>query len=171
MLLDTGAQISLINKNAIQNKDLINSKNKITISSIHGCEKTLGEIAATIQKDNSRIPIQLQVTKNSFLKEDGIIGYDVIGDKGIINGPNKTLTIYSNNSQVEFPITTHEQNVYMNLITVNNAIQEFHDIEYLSPNEIYPSYDLNLKKVKSITHEINENKIKIKPIFVSTPDA
>lgn len=169
MLLDTGAQISLINKNAIKNKDLINTENKITISSIHGSEKTLGEIAATIQKDNSKIPIQLQVTKNSFLKEDGIIGYDVIGENAIINGPTKTLTIFSNNSQVDFPISSHEQNSYTNLITVNNAIQELHEIEYLGYNEIYPNYNLNLKTVKSITHEINENKIRITPLKASTP--
>lgn len=76
MLLDTGAQISLINPDVIQNKSLINTRNKTTISSIHGSENTIGEINANILKDNKNIPIQLHVTKNPILKEDGILGYD-----------------------------------------------------------------------------------------------
>lgn len=167
MLLDTGAQVSLINKNIIENQSLINTRNRIKISSIHGSEDTLGEISAIIQKDDTNIPIQLQVTKNSSLREDGILGYDFIGEKGIINGPNRTLTIKSDNTETAFPIKTQDFNSSINRITFDNITQELYNIDYLGSNEIYSKYETNLKKVQAITYEINENQIQIK----STPDA
>lgn len=68
MLIDTGAQVSLINEKLIPNKSLINTKNKITISSIHGSESTLGNISVKILENNTNITIQLQVTKKPITK-------------------------------------------------------------------------------------------------------
>lgn len=164
MLIDTGAQISLINKNIIQNQSLIDERNKITISSIHGSENTLGNISAIIQKDDTQIPIQLQVTKNIALKEDGILGYDVIGEKGIINGPNKILTLKSNDKNIEFPIKTDDRIQNINLVTIKEEIEELHRVEYLEYNEINPQYDVNMLKVQNITEQLDENKIRIKPL-------
>lgn len=165
MLIDTGAQISLINNKIIKDKSLINQHNKITIRSIHGSEDTLGDIAASIHKDNTKIPIKLQVTENTFLKEDGILGYDIIGEKAIINGPCKMLTLNSNNSKFDFPINSY----YNNDNTVNSVnfikeVETLQQIEYLNDHEINPYYKTKLQTVKSITHEINQYKIKIKPL-------
>lgn len=163
MLLDTGAQVSLINKNVIENQSLINTRNKITISSIHGSENTLGEISATIEKDDTNIPVQFQVTENAFLKEDGILGYDFIGEKAIIHGPNKTLIINSDYTETKFPIKPQDLNFQINQITLENTIQALHDIEYVKFNEIHPAYEDSLKTVQLITHEIDENRIQIRP--------
>lgn len=166
MLIDTGSQISLINNKSIPNKALINTQNKIKISSIHGSENTLGEISANIHKDNTTIPIQLQVTKNSFLKEDGIIGYDVLGGKAIINGPTNTVTINSGNSKLVFPIKTNKRQD--NRVTnITEEIDQFNIINYLSEEEINPQYKINLRKVQSITEEISPTKIQIKPTKLS----
>lgn len=163
MLIDTGAQISIINKNSIQDQSKINTRNKITISSIHGSERTLGEIDAKISKEDKTIPIQLQVTKNTFLNEDGILGYDMIGENAIIDGPNRTITINSRETQLAFPIRRHsDNNAFVNLLF--NEIKKFQKIEYLKNNEINPQYEINLRRVQSITQEINLTKIKINPI-------
>lgn len=162
MLVDTGAQISLINRKAITNPSLINTNNKVTISSIHGSERTLGEITTTLQKDNIKIPILLQVTKNSAIKEDGILGYDIIGEKAIINGPSKTILIDTGKSYLKFPIEeykTPKSNTYT--INIEEEITCLNLIEYLNEKEINPQYEINLQRVRSITHEINSSKIKI----------
>lgn len=148
MLIDTGAQISLINNKVIDDPSIINTKNKIKISSIHGSENTMGEISTAILKDNTSIPIQLQVTKNEFLGEDGILGYDVIGKTAIINGPEKTLTINSENSKMEFPfkITPNKTN-FSN--TINDRFQ-LNEINYLSQEEKSPHDNRWEKLVKEI---------------------
>lgn len=171
MLVDTGAQVSLINNSIIKNPALINTENKITISSIHGSESTLGDISANIISNQANpIPIQLQVTKNKLLKEDGILGYDILGENAIINGPDKILTINSNSSYFKIPIKNHKTNTQINLINIDKEIKEFHNIEYVSFNETNPEYKYNLKKVQSITQEINENQIQIKPLKNSSPE-
>lgn len=164
MLVDTGAQVSLINNNIITNQSLINPENKITISSIHGSEDTLGDISATIHKNNTEIPIQLQVTNNKLLKEDGILGYDIIGEKVIIDGPNKKLFLNAGNTVLTFPVKSHRNQNVINTIKINDEIQSLGNIEYLSQNEINPHYERNLKGVKTITHQISPKKIKIIPI-------
>lgn len=159
MLIDTGSQISLINKKILKNESEINPQNKITISSIHGSEKTLGDINASIKQNNKTIPIQLQVTNNKFLNEDGILGYDIIGDSAIIDCPNKTITLNSKETNIKFPIRKHNNNSDINLIT--REIQSLQNIEYLNTKEISPQYEINLRRVQSITEEINPNAIKI----------
>lgn len=163
MLVDTGAQISLINNKIIQDQSKINRNNKIIISSLHGSEKTLGNISTKIRKDNTTIPIKLQVTNNEFLKEDGILGYDIIGDKAIVDGPNKKLTINSEYSAVDFPIRTNDNITNINLIQTPEEIQDLYQINYVTNEEIHPHYKANLQLVRSITEEISETKIKIKP--------
>lgn len=164
MLVDTGAQVSLISNKVIENKSLINPRNKITITSIHGSEDTLGDISARIHKNNSTIPIQLQVTENTILKEDGILGYDIIGEKAVINGPDKMLTLNSDNSTLNFPIKTKDCNKNKYSVNFIKEIEKLHNIEYLSDQEINPHYNINLQTVKTITRQINQNKIKIFPI-------
>lgn len=164
MLVDTGAQVSLVTNKIIGNKKLINPKNKITISSIHGSEDTLGDISATIHENNTEIPIKLQVIKNTFLNEDGILGYDIIGDKAIIHGPKNTITLNSNNSVLEFPFKTNYRISSINSSDMNEEIQQLNNIEYLSDNEKSSQYQVNLQTVRSITHQINHSKIKISPI-------
>lgn len=174
MLVDTGAQISLINQNIIANQELINPENKITLRSIHGSESTLGDISATIYKNNDTIPVQLQVTKNSFLTEDCILGYDILGERAIINGPNKTVTINTGNSSVHYPICgNHPKETCNNFIIkpdvesndhtneINMIIQEFQNIDYLTRQDTNPKYCKNLNIVKKITQEINDSKIRI----------
>lgn len=162
MLLDTGAQISLINKKVIKDPSRINIKNKIKIASIHGSENTLGDISTAILENNTTIPIQLQVTTNKFLKEDGILGYDVIGDNGIINGPEKTLTINSGHSQVKIPIKiTQNRNKFNNKDIETSQLNQ---INYLSKQEIHPQYETNLQRVRSLTEELSDTKIKINPV-------
>lgn len=163
MLIDTGAQISLIHNKIIPNKSLINTKNKFKICSIHGSEDTLGNISTKIRKNNTTIPIQLQVTTNTFLKEDGILGYDIIGEKAIIDGPNKTFTLHAGNSSLEFPINPNQQTDNYHLTNINEEIDKFHQIEYLSEKEIKPEYETNLLKIRTITREISSDKIEILP--------
>lgn len=104
----------------------------------------------------------MHVVKNAFINEDGILGYDVIGEKAVIHGPNKTITIKSSQSQIEFPLRQHNNNTSINLITEElHELQQFQNIEYLNNNEINPQYEINLKRVQSITQQINPNKIKI----------
>lgn len=186
MLVDTGAQISLINNKIIADQTLINPENKITIQSIHGSERTLGDISANIHKNNQVIPIQLQVTKNSFLKEDGILGYDILGEKAVINGPNRTVTINTGKSQVKFPICsiqdlnmcelnriqleipeTEMNSKLVHDTRINDTIQQFQNIEYVTKNEISPTYLKNLTRTQDITQEINESKIRIQQHYKS----
>lgn len=176
MLLDTGSQISLINQKSISDLSIVNPQNKITINSLHGSESTLGDVKAIINKDNLQIPIQLQVTRNLPLKEDGIIGYDILSENSIINGPDKTLTMTSTNSEIRFPITekTQENNLHnvlsnpeITILSSNNqendfTVKDLLNIDY-SCEEKDPKYLTNLQKVKNITHEINETQIKIIP--------
>lgn len=158
MLIDTGAQISLITDKMIKNTSKINTNNKITISSIHGTEETLGKIFTTINKNNVEIPIELHVTKNSSLKEDGILGYDVIGEKAIINGPEKTITIKSKTKPIQFEINR----VLKTNTDTNEEINNFHKIEYIKENEQESvHYQENLDRVRQLTHQINDTKIKI----------
>lgn len=161
MLVDTGAQISLINKQILQKKADINTNNGITISSIHGSEKTLGNIKANITKNNVQLPIQLQVTKNNALKEDGILGYDILGKSAIINGPKKILSMKAGSSFLKFPLKSETESS-----KPEDYMASLRNIEYLNHNEINPHYQVNLQRVQSITHEINENKIQIKPLNI-----
>lgn len=160
MLIDTGAQISLINKNVIHDPSLIKPQNKVSISSIHGTEDTLGDISAKILTNKKDIPLQLQVTKNIALTEDGILGYDVLGEQAIVDGPNKIVTINSENIKIEFPIKTHPYESRMDQI-FNKEIKKLYNIEYLNNIEINKEKMDKLSKVKLITQEINENKIQI----------
>lgn len=59
MLVDTEAQVSLITNKVIESPRLINPNKKITISSIHGSQNTLGEIKANIHKNNSKISVRI----------------------------------------------------------------------------------------------------------------
>lgn len=160
MLLDTGAEVSLINQKAIQDKTLINPQNRISINSLHGSERTLGDISANICKNNDTIPIKLQVTNNSFIKEDGILGFDFLGENGIVNGPTKTVTFSTRNSVMNYPF--QPQSNYIS--TINEEIRSFFKIEYLSDEEKNPQYEANLRTVKTITRQINHLKIEINPI-------
>lgn len=174
MLIDTGAQVSIINNKLISDKSRINPENKITISSIHGHENTLGEISAIIQKNNTRIPIQLQVAKDLALQEDGIIGFDVLGDSAVINGPKRIITFDTGNSKVDFHIKSDSSKMHISTISQDNtglrqnfksklaqAIQEFQDMEYVNGDELNNGYFANLLKVQEITQEIGDLKIKI----------
>lgn len=155
MLIDTGAQVSLIKHKAIQNQSLINTNDQITIKSIHGSEKTIGKINTNIQENNNNIPIELHVTNNIALKEDGILGYDFIRNPAIINGPSKIITLQSKNTTTSFPIEQREN------ISEDNEIKLFQKINYKTKYEISPHYQINLQRVKSITRHINSHKIKI----------
>lgn len=167
MLVDTGAQISLINKNSITNPSLINKNNTISISSIHGSEKTLGNLKTTINQGNLKIPIELHVTKNSSFQEDGILGYDIIGKRAIIDGPNKTITMSSGTSAVQIPINPFKHKKINNII-INNPDEEISTllgIEYIREAEHDTGqYESNLQLVKTITRTIDSSKIKITPI-------
>lgn len=108
------------------------------------------------------------MTKNSTLKEDGILGYDVIGKRAILDGPNKTILINSGKSYVEFPLTGLHNQSTINTINQEEQkeeeekeIKSFHQIYYLNNAEINPQYAANLARVRSITQEINQSKIKI----------
>ena len=154
MLIDTGAQISLINNKKILDKSAINTNRQITIKSIHGEERTLGEVAANIQVNQTKIPIRLQVTKNQTLKEDGIIGYDIISKGAVINGPEKRITLKNENKIFQFPICSEENDLATEIKTLNNiyidsAIEDDH-------------YETSIQRVKAITQEIGLNQIKIK---------
>lgn len=164
MLVDTGAQVSLVTNKIIRNKELINPENKITISSIHGSEDTLGDISATIHENNTKIPIKLQVIKNTFLNEDGILGYDIIGEKAIIHGPRNNITLNSKDSVLKFPFKTNYRISTINSSDMNLEIQQLNKIEYISDNEMNTQYQVNLQTVRYITHQINHSKIKITPI-------
>lgn len=161
--MDTGAQVSLIKNEILPNQSLINKANCIKIKSLHGSEETLGEITATIEKNNIKIPIQLQVTKNKSLKEDGILGFDIIGERAVIDGPKKTLTFNTENSTVEFNINTFQQHASISKPNIDDEIQRLQNIEYIDRNEINRQYEINLRKVRTITHQINHSCIRISP--------
>ncbi|KAL5286157.1 hypothetical protein ACFFRR_007681 [Megaselia abdita] len=138
MLVDTGAQVSLINNKLIKNPNLINTKNRISISSIHGSEKTLGKLTTTINQGNVKIPIILHVTNNSTLKEDGILGFDVIGQRAIIDGPRKLVTMNSGITSVQFPIN-NKKHIQINALKTDDNIDDelaaLNKIEHISMEE------------------------------------
>lgn len=165
MLIDTGSQISLINSKNIRDHSLINKQKQIKISSIHGTESTLGNIETFINKNNVKLPIQLQVTNNSALKNNGIIGYDFLGGNTIINGPENTIIVNSEKGNIAFPIKqTPAYNTNTNWININKEIQDLINIEYLSDHELNHQYNLKRQQVRTITHKINKLKIQIEPI-------
>lgn len=161
MLLDTGAQISLINNNIIPNKLSINRNNKILISSLHGSEDTLGNIQAVINQDNNDIPLELQVTKDLCLREDGILGYDFIGERAVIDGPNKTLYLTSGDTSIKFPIKKSNTIQQEDIDTIQEEIRKIYQINYITEEEEDIQYKINRQRVKTITHEINSTKIRI----------
>lgn len=166
MLVDTGAQISLIKNNAVPNPKFIKKDNKITIKSLHGTEETLGKIDTTIHKENTKIPIQLHVTNNPAIKEDGILGYDFISKSGIVDGPNKLLKVQEGNASVQFPINTiNHQITKQERDDLADEVKELFNIEYMNENEIFHKYKLNLQQVQNVTQEINEHQIKISKIM------
>lgn len=161
MLVDTGAQVSLIKNNVIPNESLINTRKQIILKSMHGTEKTLGEITTSICKNQTNIPIQLHVTKNCAIKEDGILGFDIIGEKAIVDGPNKKLTFCSNNSKIEFPINSEENITRDTSNKFYDEIQRLNNIMYITANDENPQYQANIREVKAITRKINNHKIQI----------
>ena len=171
MLIDSGAQVSLINNKAITNQDLINKSKKITIKSLHGSEQTIGEISANIQKNQESIPIQLQVTKNNSLNPSsytGIIGYDIIGEKALLNGPEKLFTIKSDNKTINFELSTTETPSVNNLTTpvqdktdIESEITRLNNITFKENHEIYPHLQFRICQAQNITQEINDTKILI----------
>lgn len=162
MLIDTGSQISLINSEKIKDHSLIDKNNRINISSIHGTESTLGNINTFINTNNMKIPIQLQVTNNSSLRQNGIIGYDFLGEKAIINGPKNIVMINSKEGNIEIPIKQNSlDHRKVNKIDINKEIDSFNKIEYLDEKEMNLQYKFNLQQVKTITHQLTETKITI----------
>lgn len=171
MLIDTGSQISLIKNRIISDKSLINTENKITISSIHGSENTIGDISAFIRKNEATIPIQLQVADDLSLQEDGIIGFDVLGKNATIDGPTKTISFKTGETSVHFPINNGNRDHQINMIKLQEEenqsqelyqiLQEFQEISYIDEQELKENYTANYEKVQEITHEIDESRILI----------
>lgn len=162
MLIDTGAQISLIKDKVLEHKLHINKDNKILIKSIHGAEETLGQITTSINKNNMKIPIQLQVTQNSALREDGILGYDIIGDTSIIDGPNKNITINSGETTMNFAIQTEpSRRNKINRVETEEEFNALRNLEYLDHNEIHPNYRVNFTRIRDITQQLNQHQIRI----------
>lgn len=104
MMLDSGAQVSLVGTNVLKPEIKIDATKKVKISSIHGTEETMGEVEANILCENLKIPVNFQVMKNSPVSEDGIIGFDVLQPYAIIDGPREKLTWTSEQRKVEVPI-------------------------------------------------------------------
>lgn len=104
MMIDSGAQVSLVGTKVLKPETRIDSTKRVKISSIHGTEETLGEIGANIMCENLQIPVNLQVMKNSPVPEDGIIGFDVLQPYAVINGPEKKLTFHSQHRNIDLPI-------------------------------------------------------------------
>lgn len=104
MMVDSGAQISLVGTKVLKPEIKIDSTKRVKITSIHGTEETLGEVGANIMCENLKIPVSLQVMKNSPVPEDGIIGFDVLQPYAIMNGPEKKLTFQSQDRKIDIPI-------------------------------------------------------------------
>lgn len=104
LVVDSGAQVSLVGSNILKPEAVINPNKKVKMSSIHGTEETLGEIGANIVYKNMQIPINLQVMKNSPVPEDGIIGFDVLKPYAVINGHLETLTWTKEDQDLDIPI-------------------------------------------------------------------
>lgn len=90
-MVDSGAQVSLVNTKVLDPNTFINTERKVQITSIHGKENTLGEVSANLVYNSFKIPVKLQALKNCPVNEDGILGYDVL-KSAIINGPEEKLT-------------------------------------------------------------------------------
>lgn len=104
------------------------------------------------------------MTKNTTLKEDGILGYDFIQNRAIIDGPNKALVIKSGSSYITFPFENHTtQKAQVNLIKdeTEEEIRMLQQIEYLTDSEYNPEYEANLQQIRAITQEIDSQRIKI----------
>lgn len=104
MMVDTGAQVSLVGTNVLRPETKIDSSKKVQISSIHGIEETLGEVGANIVLKDMQIPINMQVVKDSPVIEDGIIGFDVLKPYAVINGPLEKLTWTKENKEIHMPM-------------------------------------------------------------------
>lgn len=93
-----------------------------------------------------------------------------MGEKAIINGPNKTITINTGKSSVNFPIVSEEntRNKISKIISKNQSleslqesIQDFNNIDYITRDDINPNYEKNFRNVKNLTQEISDSKIRI----------
>ncbi|KAL5282269.1 hypothetical protein ACFFRR_005450, partial [Megaselia abdita] len=104
MMIDCGAQVSLVGTNVLHANTVINPNKKVQITSIHGTEVTLGEVGANIVYDNMQIPVNFQVLKKCPVPEDGIIGFDVLKPFATINGPNEKITWSSNEQNIKVPL-------------------------------------------------------------------
>lgn len=78
MMVDSGAQVSLVGTDVLRPETKIDTSRKVKITSIHGTEETLGEVGAKIMYKDLQIPVNFQVMKTSPVQEDGILGFDVL---------------------------------------------------------------------------------------------
>lgn len=112
MMVDSGAQVSLVDTKVLHPDIKVNTNRKVQITSIHGKEETLGEVGANIVYDSMKIPINLQVMSNCPIPEDGIIGFDVIKPFAVIDGPRETLTWTPQSSHsIEIPLEIRQGDI------------------------------------------------------------
>lgn len=97
-LFDTGAQISIINKNKLKN-DIKLHHDKIKLKGVGKYEvKTIGFCYLTIKLKNKDIKHKFYVVPEDFqLSSDGIIGFDFMETHNIIMDCNKKLIYVDNN--------------------------------------------------------------------------
>lgn len=108
VLVDTGADINLINENCLKDDVIINTSDLKTLSGLYSAQrKTLGSVIGNIILGNKTVIFKWHVVDNTQanLPGDGILGRDFLRNGTIINTKNKTVEFYVDDKNImSFPL-------------------------------------------------------------------
>lgn len=104
VLVDTGADISLIKLNSLKDGIDIDKSELRVISGVYeGDGTTIGTIQTTLKINDEQLLIKLHVVDNTFsIPADGIIGRDLLWGNTIINTKQKLIKFYGANADDNF---------------------------------------------------------------------
>lgn len=110
MLIDTGAEVSLIKREKLNPKIVINTGNKINITGVCGTSHTLGSCPGKILVGKG-IPCEFFVIENNDgLPGDGLIGNDILSQYTNIEGPSQQLVFPGDGLRI--PIIPNKQSFH-----------------------------------------------------------
>ena len=71
---------------------------------------TLGEVKGNLLNDKMKLPVSFQVMEHNPLKEDGILGFDIIKNNCIIDAPSDKIVWIDNNEDVPIRYRSRKDN-------------------------------------------------------------
>ena len=71
---------------------------------------TLGEVKENLLNDKMKLPISFQVMEHYPLKEDGILGFDIIKNNYIMDAPSDKIVWIDNNKDVPIRYRSRKDN-------------------------------------------------------------